>query len=183
MSEQRGIPIAEAARRLGMSPDAVRMRIHRKRLTGYKVAGSWFVVLPEANSERTSANTFEGSANERTAAPPDPDMVALLERQIAILERELAQRNAELEARRESERELRILLAEQGRTVAELARRLPELSSGASEATEPHENPPHEPRRTSASFTAFLSPCSAHGGSSGGDCEAPVRNRQSDCSE
>jgi DNA-binding CsgD family transcriptional regulator len=148
MSEQRGIPIAEAARRLGMSPDAVRMRIHRKRLPGYKVAGSWFVVLPEANSERTErtrAKTFESSANERTAAPPDPDMVALLERQIAILERELAQRNAELEARRESERELRILLAEQGRTVAELARRLPELSSGAPEATERRENPPHEP--------------------------------------
>jgi hypothetical protein len=149
MSEQRGIPIAEAARRLGMSPDAVRMRIHRKRLPGYKVAGSWFVVLPEANSERTErtrANTFESSANERTAAPPDPDMVALLERQIAILERELAQRNAELEARQESERELRILLAEQGRTVAELARRLPELSSGAPEATERRENPPHEPQ-------------------------------------
>jgi urease accessory protein UreF len=110
-------------------------------------------------------------------------MVAFLERQIAILERELAQWNAELEARRESERELRILLAEQGRTVAELARRLPELSSGASEATEPHENPPHEPAKDLGFVYRVPEPVQPHGGSSGGDRKAPVRNRQSDCSE
>jgi hypothetical protein len=119
----------------------------------------------------------------KEAAPPDPDMVAFLERQIAILERELAQWNAELEARRESERELRILLAEQGRTVAELARRLPELSSGASEATEPHENPPHEPAKDLGFVYRVPEPVQPHGGSSGGDRKAPVRNRQSDCSE
>ena len=44
--QDNGIPIAEAARRLNISQELIRKRIYRKRLSGYKVDGKWFVVLP-----------------------------------------------------------------------------------------------------------------------------------------
>jgi excisionase family DNA binding protein len=44
--QDNGIPIAEAARRLNISQELIRKRIYRKRLSGYKVDGKWFVFLP-----------------------------------------------------------------------------------------------------------------------------------------
>ncbi len=45
---QDGIPIAEASARLGLSAEAVRKRLQRGTLHGYKDAdGGWFVLLDE----------------------------------------------------------------------------------------------------------------------------------------
>jgi uncharacterized coiled-coil protein SlyX len=47
MSGQRqdGTPIAEAAYLLGLSPEAVRKRLQRETLPGYKQDGQWYVLL------------------------------------------------------------------------------------------------------------------------------------------
>jgi len=42
---QDGTPIAEAAHRLGLSQEAVRKRLQRETLAGYKQEGHWFVLL------------------------------------------------------------------------------------------------------------------------------------------
>jgi len=46
---ERGIPVAQAAQALGLSPNAVRKRIRRGSLSAYKVDGQWFIVLPVAH--------------------------------------------------------------------------------------------------------------------------------------
>jgi hypothetical protein len=40
------VDVAEAARRLGVTPDAIRARLHRGTLDGEKVDGQWRVYLP-----------------------------------------------------------------------------------------------------------------------------------------
>jgi hypothetical protein len=44
--DTRGIPVSQAARRLGISVAAARKRVQRGTLHGYKVDGQWFVILP-----------------------------------------------------------------------------------------------------------------------------------------
>jgi hypothetical protein len=48
-----GVPLREAAARLGLSVDAVRMRIKRKTIHAYKVSDRWYVVLPEQTEHPT----------------------------------------------------------------------------------------------------------------------------------
>ena len=75
MSGQRqdGLPIAEAATVLRLSPEAVRKRLNRGTLDGYKRDGAWFVVLspeaerPDVASGRQDATTDNG----RTAGRPE----------------------------------------------------------------------------------------------------------------
>src|SRR5690242_6968830 len=44
------VPIPEAAARLGVSTDAIRMRLKRGTLAGWKLDGRWGVVLPQPNA-------------------------------------------------------------------------------------------------------------------------------------
>ena len=44
------VPVADAARRLGISPDAVRGRLQRGTLAGEKIAGVWHVVAARLNA-------------------------------------------------------------------------------------------------------------------------------------
>jgi hypothetical protein len=41
-----GLPVPEASTRLGVTPDAIRARLHRGTLDGEKAAGQWVVYLP-----------------------------------------------------------------------------------------------------------------------------------------
>lgn len=49
-----GVEVAEAARRLGVTPDAIRARLHRGTLAGEKVEGTWRVHLPAEAAQVTS---------------------------------------------------------------------------------------------------------------------------------
>ncbi len=48
--DSRSLSVAEAARRLGITPDAVRGRLHRGALYGEKVGTEWRVFLPAAEA-------------------------------------------------------------------------------------------------------------------------------------
>ncbi|MDP9375834.1 MAG: hypothetical protein M3Q65_25965 [Chloroflexota bacterium] len=62
-----GIPLAEAAARLGLSIEATRKRAQRGSLSGYKFAGAWYVILPAAQDGQ--------DATARTASTPGQDTV------------------------------------------------------------------------------------------------------------
>ena len=47
--EGETLDVGQAASRLGVSPDAIRKRIRRGTLRGYKVDGEWRVVLPNVS--------------------------------------------------------------------------------------------------------------------------------------
>jgi len=78
MSGQRqdGIPIAEASAALGLSAEALRKRLNRGTLDGYKQDGAWFVVLtPQAERQDAMAGRQDvaagQSAGRQDATPPD----------------------------------------------------------------------------------------------------------------
>jgi len=90
--------IAEAAKRLGVSTDAIRKRLSRGQLHGEKVGGTWVVFLPAATSQMVKISPFDQTP-DRTG-PDDRDrLIAALEDDIAFLRRELDTRNDELERR------------------------------------------------------------------------------------
>jgi hypothetical protein len=69
---QDGVPIAEAARRLGTNVDAVRKRIRRGSLTAHKQGDRWLVVLP----------TGQDAAELGLDSNQDPARTANLEREL-----------------------------------------------------------------------------------------------------
>jgi hypothetical protein len=88
------LDISEAARRLGITPDAVRKRISRGGLEAHKRDGRWFVVLDiQDNESKTREETQPG----HNYSEDDKDRI------IAILQEEL-------EARRREVQELHVLL-------------------------------------------------------------------------
>lgn len=91
MDRDTGLPIAEAAARLGISPAALRKRIKRGSVRAYKVDGKWYAILPGG----VDADRDAGSTRDRPAA--DPEIVAELRRQIAYLEQALAREQANVQ--------------------------------------------------------------------------------------
>ncbi len=110
-----GLTVADAAARLGVTPDAIRRRLHRGTLAGAKtVDGEWRVWLPDGEAgappgpppgqppgERQDTARTPPAAQE---VAPHPAIEALLESQrqeIAYLRNQLAERSRELAAERE----------------------------------------------------------------------------------
>lgn len=113
---QDGVDLREAARVLEISPAAVRKRLKRKTLSGFKgTDGRWYVTLPDK------------ADNGQDAPGADRELVDELRARVESLERALS-------FEREAAHRKDVLLAEQGRTLAELARRIPELPAGESSA-------------------------------------------------
>ncbi len=110
-----GLTVADAAAHLGVTPDAIRRRLHRGTLAGAKtVDGEWRVWLPDGEAgappgpppgqppgERQDTARTPPAAQE---VAPHPAIEALLESQrqeIAYLRDQLDQRSRELAAERE----------------------------------------------------------------------------------
>ena len=125
------LTFAEAAERLNITPDAVRMRVHRGKLASVRVNERTFVVWPQpetgehSNEPRTERT---GSAN-RSDVQSDARLVKALEDRIESLERQLEVRDEEIRRR--------------DHLLAGLIEWVPELPAGtAQEAPMTHERAP-----------------------------------------
>ena len=99
----RGLSVAAAADRLGVTPDAVRGRLHRGTLSGEKVGTAWRVFLPEERGALSDRQDPTAAQQPPTAGRQDttgdrqdadrPDALALV-----ALVADLGRRNEELAA-------------------------------------------------------------------------------------
>lgn len=111
-----GYTVAEAAARLGVTPDAIRRRLHRGTLAGDKTDdGQWRVWLPDLDPERDPEQPpgpVTGERHDAARTPPDarqdaartapaPDLVASYEARLMEMGADVAFLRAELEARTE----------------------------------------------------------------------------------
>ena len=92
------IPLAEAARRLGLPVNAARKRVARGTLPAVKVDGQWFVDLPASTPHGVPGGLPDGHP---TGTPVEVTQAA----EIAFL-------RSELEARRREVERLHTLLAQ-----------------------------------------------------------------------
>lgn len=94
------VSVAEAARRLGITDDAVRARIRRGTLRGEKVGAVWQVRLPtDATPEPARHDTTDRRATRRD---PEPDALAEhLRSEVGYLREQLATTIRQLAAERE----------------------------------------------------------------------------------
>ena len=104
------LPLAEAAARLGLSRDALRMRIRRGTARGFKRGGQVFVWLDQADAPEAPAAPPARAADARPAKRAWPALVARQRREIARLIRETDRLNARLERHLEEAREMRQML-------------------------------------------------------------------------
>ena len=92
-TDRGAVRISEAAERLGISVEAVRQRIRRKKLEAYKVQdGTWRIVLP---SPKADLNGVQDSVQVTVQAPVGPsdgqkELVAQLKDEVAFLRDEMA---------------------------------------------------------------------------------------------
>jgi len=109
-SDRPGLSVAEAADRLGLTPDAVRARLHRGTLAGEKHAGTWRVWLSNTTTDRTTDRQTTGDRQDATGhrqGAPTAEVDALrghvedLRADVAYLQNQLDQRSRELAAERE----------------------------------------------------------------------------------
>lgn len=115
MRASGALPLAEAAARLGVSRDALRMRVRRGKARGVKRGGHLFVWLDDAGArERHSAAAQPRRPNDvRSGSPgggPWPDLVQHQREEIARLVQETERLNARLDRHLEEAREMREML-------------------------------------------------------------------------
>ncbi len=112
------VSVKDAADRLGLSSEAVRMRLRRGTLAGRKQGGGWVVLLPAdptADAMATEPRPHADATPDRTAAVYD-ELVASLRSEVEHLRAELAARAEE--SRRKDH------------IIAGLVQRVPELPAG-----------------------------------------------------
>src|SRR5919199_1969382 len=152
--DQVGIPISEAAQRLNLSENAVRLRIRRGRLTAYKVNDRWLVVLPDQGSEHVTkqvSDQVDDRILTRSVDQPEisvyQQLVASLEDQVGFLRRTIETQSREIA---EKDEQIRAWIDEAKRKdmlIAHLQERVVELAPGAAESPESDENPRGEPQQ------------------------------------
>src|SRR4051794_35277610 len=106
--ETGGLTVAEAAAHLGVTPDAVRRRLHRGTLAGEKTSdGQWRVSLPEQTpghdpgDRQDTARTPSGPDSATVRSPLADEIVAGYEARIREMGADLTFLRAELESRTE----------------------------------------------------------------------------------
>ncbi|MDP9356860.1 MAG: helix-turn-helix domain-containing protein [Chloroflexota bacterium] len=108
-NDRTAVTIAEAARVLGLSTDAVRKRLQRGTIPGEKIGETWRVFLevdappagrPDLSSPRPDNDRTRPESGRTVAADPDP-LVETLREEVAYLREQLAERSRELAAERE----------------------------------------------------------------------------------
>jgi hypothetical protein len=135
-SDRMAVTIAEAADRLGVTSEAVRMRLKRATLAGEKRDGRWVVYLPTPTQqdgtgdhtapERPSQQPTE-QATERDPTPDPTPLVAVYESLVASQREEIAFLRRELETRTDELQRRDVLLRE-------ALTRFPQLPAGEQRA-------------------------------------------------
>jgi excisionase family DNA binding protein len=130
------LTIAEAAARLGVSKEALRSRVQRRRIDAYKDAdGQWRVVLPETetpaldDADASGSPRADAAGASGSAAPPDAaredgsdatGMVALLKDQLAAKDAQIATLHQQLTDRSREVAELHRMLNLEQQSVSRL---------------------------------------------------------------
>ena len=126
----QALPIAEAAKVLGMSAAAVRKRVKRGSLPAHKGEdGLWYVHVDQVDPESLPSQPAHQDAAQGRVNTEATPLVAQLQQENARL---WAKLRAERESRGEELRRKDIMLAEFARHLADLNRRLPELPATTS---------------------------------------------------
>ena len=112
------VTVADAARLMGLSAEAVRMRIKRGTLASEKIDSTVYVFL-ESDPTRPNTQRTEDQTTEQT--PDQTELVDVLRSEVAFLREELKSRE---EVRAEENRRKDTI-------IAQLAQRIPELESPA----------------------------------------------------
>jgi excisionase family DNA binding protein len=96
------VSVAEAARRLGITDDAVRARIRRGALRGEKVGAVWQVRLPTGATPDHEPARHDTTDRRATRHDPEPDALAeQLRSEVTYLREQLATTIRQLGAERE----------------------------------------------------------------------------------
>ena len=118
----QGLTIKQAAARLGITDVAVRKRLVRGKLPGYKdESGQWFVHLPD---DLPPVDNEKAAKSNLGADSGSSQVIARLEDEVRYLRDELRR---EREHRSEELRRKDVLLAEFSQRLADITQRLPEL--------------------------------------------------------
>ena len=101
-----GATVAEAAARLGVTPDAIRRRLHRGTLAGAKTAeGEWRIWFPDAAPGEPPGPRQDTARTRQDAPPAETEALRAhvddLRADVAYLRDQLDQRSRELAAERE----------------------------------------------------------------------------------
>ena len=135
------VPIETAAARLGLSAEAIRKRLRRGTLSGEKVDGKWWIILPEpaAGRRQDAAGSRPDEWHDGQQDVRQDGGYVAYEELVEALRAENARLWTELETRAEE-------LRRKDHIIAGLVQRIPELSaaSDAQEAPQVDENPPHD---------------------------------------
>lgn len=137
-THQEAVPIPVAVERLGLTTDAIRMRLKRGTLSGHKVDGRWVVFVPLQNTDSTPTKPLPGPnadtiyrqtqrATQRdqtwsiAADATTRELIEVLRSENAFLRDELTARTDEIRRR--------------DHIIAGFIERIPELPATTAEAT------------------------------------------------
>ena len=160
---REALTVPEAADRLGLSIDAVRMRIRRGTLSTAEINGKKLVLVPRSVTDETHHDNDETSA----AQPPDnAELVDQLRSEIAYLRQTL---DAEIEARRRADHLVAGMIDERGELTVQIA----SLTANERELETEHRRVADETQATEPPVDAIPAPTA-------GDRPAQVLERLSD---
>ncbi len=135
--DTQGVPLAEAAARLGISEELVRKRIYRKKLKGYKVDGRWHVVLNGQDQRHATPQDSRQDPSGQVQDRQDSFARELIDSQ----KTEIEFLRSELSARTEELRRKDHIIAALTDT---LKQRLPELEPGTPATPSPRQSTQQE---------------------------------------
>jgi hypothetical protein len=140
---QQTVGIADAAKQLGITVEAVRQRIRRKRLAAYKdPSGVWQIVLPADQSAPSDVQDSGGSTVGAVHGPNGHDrLIDHLQGEVAFLRDEMARQR---EQWAEESRRKDVIIHELSSQLKALPEKIVEQQQAAAAEPEP-ERPPTRP--------------------------------------
>jgi hypothetical protein len=135
------VSLAEAARRLGISTEAVRKRILRGTLAGHRRGRQWVVLLPETEAQPPSGQDNNQHNNRPDALQqPDTTAMAVYEQLVEALQDRIASQERRIEALEQQVADWADESRRKDLMIARLEDRVMELPSGAPGSDESHED-------------------------------------------